>query len=139
MYRLALGSTRAIRPAARYPRGRLYRHIEACRNGSAALSDCKHSPLSVSSGRGYSTVGHEPFLNGSSSSYIEAMYESWQADRTSVHKVRGGSVYKVRGGFVHKKWPCKVRGCSAHMVRGCPECKVRVGLNIELVVYLNIR
>ncbi len=34
----------------------------------------------------------------------------------SVYKVRGGSVYKVRGGFVHKKWPCKVRGCSAHMV-----------------------
>ena len=37
-------------------------------------------------GREYS-VAAEPFLNGSSGSYIEAMYESWQADRTSVHKV----------------------------------------------------
>ena len=33
------------------------------------------------------TVGAEPFLNGSSGSYVEAMYESWQKDRNSVHKV----------------------------------------------------
>lgn len=33
-------------------------------------------------------VGAEPFLNGSSGSYVEAMYESWQIDRSSVHKVR---------------------------------------------------
>ena len=32
-------------------------------------------------------VGAEPFLNGSSGSYVEAMYESWQKDRSSVHKV----------------------------------------------------
>lgn len=32
-------------------------------------------------------VAAEPFLNGSSGTYIEAMYESWQADRSSVHKV----------------------------------------------------
>ena len=36
--------------------------------------------------RAYS-VGSEPFLSGSSSSYIEAMYESWMADKSSVHKV----------------------------------------------------
>ena len=33
------------------------------------------------------TVGAEPFLSGSSGSYVEAMYESWQKDRSSVHKV----------------------------------------------------
>ena len=33
-------------------------------------------------------VGSEPFLSGSSGTYVEAMYESWQKDRTSVHKVR---------------------------------------------------
>ena len=32
-------------------------------------------------------VGAEPFLSGSSGSYVEAMYESWQKDRSSVHKV----------------------------------------------------
>lgn len=34
-----------------------------------------------------STASAEPFLSGSSGTYVEAMYESWQADRTSVHKV----------------------------------------------------
>lgn len=33
------------------------------------------------------TVAAEPFLSGSSGSYVEAMYESWQRDRNSVHKV----------------------------------------------------
>lgn len=34
------------------------------------------------------TVQSEPFLSGSSGTYVEAMYESWQRDRNSVHKVR---------------------------------------------------
>ena len=38
--------------------------------------------------RGYSKGAEEPFLSGSSGSYIESMYESWQADRSSVHKVK---------------------------------------------------
>ena len=38
--------------------------------------------------RGYGTEAEEPFLNASSGSYIEAMYENWQADRSSVHKVQ---------------------------------------------------
>ena len=29
----------------------------------------------------------EPFLNGSSSSYVEEMYEAWQQNPASVHKV----------------------------------------------------
>ena len=32
-----------------------------------------------------STVSAEPFLNGSSGTYIEQMYEHWQKDPTSVH------------------------------------------------------
>ena len=34
-----------------------------------------------------STAAAEPFLNGSSSTYVEEMYESWKADASSVHKV----------------------------------------------------
>ena len=34
-----------------------------------------------------STAAAEPFLNGSSSTYVEEMYESWRQDPTSVHKV----------------------------------------------------
>lgn len=33
-----------------------------------------------------STAAAEPFLNGSSSTYVEEMYESWKAEPTSVHK-----------------------------------------------------
>lgn len=36
--------------------------------------------------RARSAVTAEPFLSGSSSSYVEAMYESWQRDPASVHK-----------------------------------------------------
>lgn len=32
-------------------------------------------------------VATEPFLNGSSSSYVEEMYNSWLADPKSVHAV----------------------------------------------------
>ena len=38
----------------------------------------------------------EPFLSGSSGSYMEAMYESWQRDPSSVHKVP----FKTRRMFV---------------------------------------
>ena len=34
-----------------------------------------------------SKASAEPFLSGSSSSYLEQMYESWQTDPNSVHKV----------------------------------------------------
>ena len=32
-------------------------------------------------------VAAEPFLNGSSSTYVEEMYNSWLQDPNSVHKV----------------------------------------------------
>ena len=38
--------------------------------------------------RSYGTaVGAEPFINGTSSSYVEEMYDSWKSDPQSVHKV----------------------------------------------------
>ena len=41
-----------------------------------------------SNNRRYGTaVGAEPFINGTSSSYVEEMYDSWKEDPTSVHKV----------------------------------------------------
>ena len=33
------------------------------------------------------SVGAEPFINGTSSSYVEEMYDSWKSDPQSVHKV----------------------------------------------------
>ena len=33
-------------------------------------------------------VASEPFLNGSSSTYVEEMYSAWLQDPNSVHKVR---------------------------------------------------
>lgn len=37
--------------------------------------------------RNASKVATEPFLNGSSSSYVEEMYNSWLRDPSSVHVV----------------------------------------------------
>ena len=37
--------------------------------------------------RHQNTAAAEPFLNGSSSIYIEEMYNAWQQDPASVHKV----------------------------------------------------
>lgn len=38
--------------------------------------------------RGYAAkAAQEPFLNGSSSVYVEEMYRAWQQDPNSVHKV----------------------------------------------------
>ena len=34
-----------------------------------------------------SSAAAEPFLNGSSSTYVEEMYESWKQDPSSVHRV----------------------------------------------------
>jgi hypothetical protein len=43
-------------------------------------------------------VAAEPFLNGSSSSYVEEMYNSWLADPKSVHAVSFLKLYVL--GFV---------------------------------------
>lgn len=40
-----------------------------------------------------SSAGAEPFINGTSSSYVEDMYESWKLDPNSVHKVSSWSLW----------------------------------------------
>ena len=35
-----------------------------------------------------SSVTAEPFLNGTSSVYVEQMYDNWKHDPNSVHKVK---------------------------------------------------
>ena len=46
------------------------------------------SAAGISNGqKRYSTQAAEPFMNGSSSAYIEDMFEAWQRDPGSVHKV----------------------------------------------------
>lgn len=42
-------------------------------------------------------VAAEPFLNGSSSNYVEEMYNAWQEDPSSVHKV---GFYNPQRGFL---------------------------------------
>lgn len=52
------------------------------------------APLAALSARRYSAapppppVAAEPFLNGSSSAYVEEMYNAWLQDPKSVHAVR---------------------------------------------------
>lgn len=52
-------------------------------------SSAKFGPFIARSGRiNYATqAAAEPFLNGSSSVYLEEMYAAWQKDPNSVHKV----------------------------------------------------
>lgn len=40
-------------------------------------------------------VAQEPFLNGSSSNYVEEMYLSWKQDPKSVHRVGNYSILYV--------------------------------------------
>lgn len=44
----------------------------------------KHDKINRSYG---TSAGAEPFINGTSSSYVEEMYDSWKSDPQSVHKV----------------------------------------------------
>ena len=60
------------------------------RPGTKASLACVASPktLAHQSNRGYAAqVTAEPFLNGSSSNYVEEMYNAWLEDHNSVHKV----------------------------------------------------
>lgn len=46
------------------------------------------TPLHITSSRQYTaSVATEPFLNGSSSAYVEEMYNAWLHDPKSVHAV----------------------------------------------------
>lgn len=43
--------------------------------------------LAASSVKFYSSAATEPFLNGSSSNYVEEMYNAWLRDPAAVHAV----------------------------------------------------
>lgn len=45
-----------------------------------------------------SPVASEPFLNGTSSNYVEEMYYAWLENPKSVHKVRNRGAGLVSGG-----------------------------------------
>jgi len=64
-----------------------YRNFAAVKlNNGSLLRSTKYSPSQLS-GRFYAAqVSAEPFLNGSSSTYVEEMYLAWQDDPSSVHK-----------------------------------------------------
>ena len=64
--------------------------------------------------RPQSTVTAEPFLNGSSSSYVEAMYESWQQNPSSVHKVMRFLFFILMVVFI---WSLKNGECLAGLTR----------------------
>lgn len=54
-----------------------------------SLSSARSSSVRYANRRLYTTkAAAEPFLNGSSSSYVEEMYNSWLEDPKSVHVVR---------------------------------------------------
>lgn len=84
MYRAALKRARGVCPQS--TRGLAQLLSYARHDGDARCHVSGPHRYSVVT-RGYGTGAEEPFLNGSSGSYIDAMYDSWQADRSSVHKV----------------------------------------------------
>lgn len=63
--------------------------------------------VAASSVKLYNSAAAEPFLNGSSTSYVEEMYNAWLKDPTSVHAVSFFSrkIQKsfIREGFVYLK------------------------------------
>ena len=61
---------------------RSYHSSRFCNRSNYYGNQCKRRTSNIAA-----TVGAEPFLSGSSGTYVEAMYESWLRDRNSVHKV----------------------------------------------------
>lgn len=59
-------------------------------SGKFGFFVCRHGSISTpnSPKRHYmARAAQEPFLNGSSSVYVEEMYKAWLQDPASVHKV----------------------------------------------------
>ncbi|XP_033644235.1 2-oxoglutarate dehydrogenase, mitochondrial-like isoform X1 [Asterias rubens] len=66
-------------------RGPTSRYLRTLRSPGAAVTGCP--PNGHQARRGYAApVAAEPFLSGSSSNYVEEMYQSWLEDPKSVHK-----------------------------------------------------
>ncbi|KAL0892292.1 hypothetical protein ABMA27_015465 [Loxostege sticticalis] len=55
------------------------------RFASWLLNKPQNAAVTVSASRWKSSTAAEPFLNGSSSAYVETMYNSWLSDPNSVH------------------------------------------------------
>ncbi|XP_028167079.1 2-oxoglutarate dehydrogenase, mitochondrial isoform X2 [Ostrinia furnacalis] len=55
------------------------------RFASWLLNKPQNAAVTVNASRWKSSTAAEPFLNGSSSAYVETMYNSWLADPNSVH------------------------------------------------------
>lgn len=66
--------------------------IQALGNRATSTSSTTPAPISTTTNKSgeqqkqYSTSA-EPFLNGSSSAYVEEMYNAWLQDPSSVHAV----------------------------------------------------
>ncbi|BFZ17509.1 hypothetical protein BsWGS_20554 [Bradybaena similaris] len=70
----------------RYPTCRSFHELPALYRSYASPS-VAGGPRIISRGQRYGTrAAAEPFISGSSSAYIEDMYEAWQRDPNSVHK-----------------------------------------------------
>jgi 2-oxoglutarate dehydrogenase E1 component len=69
----------------RYPSYRSFHELPAlCRSYVTSTAGGSNE---MGPGRNFGTkAAAEPFMSGSSSSYIEDMFESWQRDPNSVHK-----------------------------------------------------
>lgn len=51
--------------------------------------------IAASGVKAYNSAAAEPFLNGSSTAYVEEMYNAWLRDPASVHAVSQGGVFHV--------------------------------------------
>ena len=86
-----------ILPRTKY----FYRTLKyTSKNGTLLqTSRCCHRTQNENFVRTYAAaVAAEPFINGTSSTYVEEMYDSWKADPKSVHKVCCSDDYGHRYG-----------------------------------------
>ncbi|KAI8428547.1 hypothetical protein MSG28_007312 [Choristoneura fumiferana] len=60
-------------------------HENFCTLTDSQLDSGKTAAVTVNANRLKSSTAAEPFLNGSSSAYVETMYNSWLSDPNSVH------------------------------------------------------
>jgi hypothetical protein len=56
-------------------------------NSRFSLSQLAKDFIAASSVKTYNSAAAEPFLNGSSTAYVEEMYNAWLRDPASVHAV----------------------------------------------------
>lgn len=88
----------------------ILRNIDKGRFGVSVLNRKQTSTTSTTSSAVVANrVTHEPFLNGSSSVYVEEMYDAWLQDPKSVHKswdtfFRNASA-NAEPGLAHHKSP----------------------------------